>query len=277
MPDGPDDHGAGARVVFGALARCFLVASEAIPGPDIRAGRRGDLVYGATPIDLAGLNRIMHTHIDAVPDDADIDAVLEAVSIAPALTWWLPPGSASVELEGRLAARGFEADVDDDSAPAMWISLDGLPDPDFASGVTIEAARTVAEVRAACELAAAGFGMPADITAGFVDLFVRVAAGPSGMSGLFMARLEGRPVATALAVVAGDAAVIYNVATLPDARGRGIGGAVTLAALRDARSRGATLGVLESSEMGLSVYRRIGFREAGRFRILVRRDPGQSV
>jgi ribosomal protein S18 acetylase RimI-like enzyme len=88
---------------------------------------------------------------------------------------------------------------------------------------------------------------------------------------MLLARRSGQPVATALAVVDGDAVVIYNVATLPEARGRGIGAAITLAALRDARSGGATLGVLESSEIGYGVYRRIGFREAGRFRILVRR------
>ena len=90
------------------------------------------------------------------------------------------------------------------------------------------------------------------------------------MGGMLLARRNGQPVATALAVVDGDAVAIYNVATLPEARGRGIGGAITLAALRDARLGGATLGVLESSEMGYGVYRRIGFREAGRFRILVR-------
>jgi predicted acetyltransferase len=51
------------------------------------------------------------------------------------------------------------------------------------------------------------------------------------------------------------------VATLPEARGRGIATAVTLAALREAQRQGETVGVLHASEMAYSVYRRMGFAE----------------
>ncbi len=51
------------------------------------------------------------------------------------------------------------------------------------------------------------------------------------------------------------------MATLPEARGRGIATAVTLAALREARAQGETVGVLHASETAYSVYRRMGFAE----------------
>jgi ribosomal protein S18 acetylase RimI-like enzyme len=54
---------------------------------------------------------------------------------------------------------------------------------------------------------------------------------------------------------------IYDVATVPSARGQGIGTALTRDPLLAARARGYRVGVLEASEMGVSIYRRLGFRE----------------
>ena len=54
------------------------------------------------------------------------------------------------------------------------------------------------------------------------------------------------------------------VATLPSARRRGFGAAITLAALLDGRNLGYRIGVLQSSDQGFPVYRRMGFVEVCR-------------
>ena len=71
------------------------------------------------------------------------------------------------------------------------------------------------------------------------------------------------PSATASVLMCGEVAGIYLVGTLASARGRGLGSAVTLAALHHARERGARWGALQSSKMGESVYRAIGFVSHG--------------
>ncbi len=49
--------------------------------------------------------------------------------------------------------------------------------------------------------------------------------------------------------------------TVPDARRRGIGAAIALAALREARSLGYQAAVLGTSEMARGIYTRLGFRQ----------------
>ena len=58
---------------------------------------------------------------------------------------------------------------------------------------------------------------------------------------------------------------IYNVGTLPEARRRGIGTALTVIQLQDARERGCTTASLQSTPMAERLYARVGFRDLGQF------------
>ncbi|MEU5935030.1 GNAT family N-acetyltransferase [Micromonospora sp. NPDC047187] len=61
---------------------------------------------------------------------------------------------------------------------------------------------------------------------------------------------------------------LYFVGTQPEQRRRGIGAAMTRAALHLAGERGARTAALTSSAVGESVYRGLGFRPVGEFRLL---------
>lgn len=78
---------------------------------------------------------------------------------------------------------------------------------------------------------------------------------------LLLASVDGVPCGTALAVEHEHGLVISAVAVVPELRGRGIGAALTAAALDVAPDRPATLA---ASAAGLPVYRRLGFREVTR-------------
>ena len=85
----------------------------------------------------------------------------------------------------------------------------------------------------------------------------------------WVARLGGVTVGTSSIFLGAGVAGLYNVTTLPEARGQGIGAAVTLAALAAARDAGYHVAVLQASPMGFPVYARLGFREVCRIQSYV--------
>lgn len=72
------------------------------------------------------------------------------------------------------------------------------------------------------------------------------------------------PLAVGSHQVAGDVSEVVGVATLPVARRRGLGAAVTAALVADARARGVDLVFLSASDDAVArVYQRVGFRLVG--------------
>ena len=77
---------------------------------------------------------------------------------------------------------------------------------------------------------------------------------------LFIGRLNGQPVGTSIAIRSESASGVYNVGTLPMARRRGVGAALTWAAVEAGRAWGHDTIVLQSSAMGFAMYSAMGFR-----------------
>lgn len=78
--------------------------------------------------------------------------------------------------------------------------------------------------------------------------------------------VDGKAAACAMATVNYGAALIRWVSTHPAYRRRGFGSALALAAIQTGFDRGARLAVLESPSTGLTLFRRLGFAEIGRYR-----------
>lgn len=80
---------------------------------------------------------------------------------------------------------------------------------------------------------------------------------------------DGQMVATSILFLHEDVAGIYAVATMPDHRGKGLGAHVTAEPLRLAWEEGYRTGLLQASEMGAPVYKRIGFQTHGEMALYV--------
>jgi GNAT superfamily N-acetyltransferase len=81
---------------------------------------------------------------------------------------------------------------------------------------------------------------------------------------LLVARLDGESVSTAVAFDHDGDCGIYDVATLEQARNRGLATALTALQLHDAITRGCRTASVQSTPMGERVYLAVGFRDLGR-------------
>ena len=86
---------------------------------------------------------------------------------------------------------------------------------------------------------------------------------PTGVKRDYVAYLDGEPVAAvAILPVDGDASV-WDVGTLPRARGRGLAGRLLHRALWDARQEGCDISSLQATKLGEPVYARLGYQRHG--------------
>lgn len=99
------------------------------------------------------------------------------------------------------------------------------------------------------------------LMAGFYELYQSQGYGSDAPCHLFLGKVNNQPVATSRLFPAGGIAGIYHVATLPEARGRGFGTAMTLAAAHAGRELGYQVGGLFATPAGYPLYHRLGFQE----------------
>lgn len=169
---------------------------------------------------------------------------------------WVRDG-ADVALLDAARAAGLR----DAGGPPLQI-LAPIPDqPAPPTELHVSVAHAAADLDAHRTVVAAGFGMPPEVAASILGDGIL----DDDRLAVVVGRVDGEPVATALLCRTATTAGIYNVATVPAAQGRGYGAAVTWAAVSEGARRGCDHAVLQASEMGYPVYRRMGFADGGRY------------
>ncbi|MGH3134055.1 MAG: GNAT family N-acetyltransferase [Gaiellaceae bacterium] len=121
----------------------------------------------------------------------------------------------------------------------------------------------------AAKVAAAGGGVPLEF---MLPLYAPGVLELAGFA-VHVGRVDGEPVTTAMGYQTDKDVAIFSVATPPEHRRRGFGGAITAHAARAAFDDGADLAWLQTSEMGESVYRGLGFRHVEMHFMLARPSP----
>ena len=93
----------------------------------------------------------------------------------------------------------------------------------------------------------------------------------------YIARTDEGIVSTALGLTLDGVTGIFNVVTPPEHRGRGYGSALTSRAARDGFDAGSNFAFLQSSGIGRSVYRKLGFRDVEEYVLLTRPLPVEAA
>jgi GNAT superfamily N-acetyltransferase len=221
-------------------------------------------------------NGIVDARLVSEDSHGKIDEILKQLATYHVpMACMVTPSMQAAGIEQNLLAHGWQFD---DEAPGMAADLHKLNEHlSFASDLSIKEVVDGDMLKEWMRVMAAGSGMPDSAYELLLDVYARHGFAHGSSARFYLALLHEEPVATSLLFLSGGVAGIYNVATLPHARRQGIGAAVTLAALLEARATGYRIGVLQSSQMGLHVYRNLGFHEYCTFRLYFRADSSSRT
>ena len=141
----------------------------------------------------------------------------------------------------------------------MALGPQELPTSSFTpQGLEISTVEDKTKLRVWAHVFTLGYGLPPNWESAIFDMWFGL--GFDFPIRNYLGYLDGEPVATSTVFYGAGVAGIYDVATLPHSRGKGIGTALTLKPLLDAHEMGYHIGVLQSSEMGYNVYKKLGFK-----------------
>lgn len=211
-------------------------------------------------------NNVLHAQLPPDGIDARIEATLSPFkSRNLPVRWWTSPSTRPADLGKYLEAHGLTRMPD---VAGMAVHLPTLNEkPTKPSDLTVEQVNDVKTLDQWIQVLTIGLGVPVSVGTLFFDVLSSLGFGLPWRH--YIGWRMGKPVACSSLLLGGGVAGIYFVATVPQARGQGIGTALTLVPLLEAHAMGYRIGVLGSTQMGLSVYRRLGFREYCQFGIYV--------
>jgi GNAT superfamily N-acetyltransferase len=240
-----------------------------------------DVSWGVAPVADTFRNVVLAARLAEPDADRRIGELAEAYrSAGTGFVWWVAPSDTPVDLGARLARAGLSLEG---SAPAMAADLADVPlDEPPPAGLEVVPVTDAASLEEFLAVIAADWlewtgGEYTPVQLQTLDAWrreipARFAREPVPLR--WIGRVDGSVVATSRVCIGAGVAGLYAISTLGPFRGRGFGRALTIAALRAAASIGLRIGVLQSSDLGYGVYRKLGFRELFTYDVWVHPGPG---
>lgn len=223
----------------------------------VKVHENNNLRWLESDIPFPPLNGVWHTQLEPKHVKSTILPLIErAKSLNLPMLWWVGPTSQPSDLGIQLEDYDF---TNIEQVPGMAINLDTL-DEQFSTpeDITIQRINDLDLLKAWGEIFVKGGELPEFMLQPASE---RLRYANPDIVYTYMGWLDGTPVATSQMVLANGVAGLYNIGTLPEARRRGIGAKMTLLPLVFARSQGYKIGVLTASDMGIGMYRSLGFKE----------------
>ncbi|MEI6797279.1 MAG: GNAT family N-acetyltransferase [Methanomassiliicoccales archaeon] len=239
--------------------------------PGIHRKQEPGMITYATGLPLPMLNGILGAGFSGGELELKIKTAMAPFEEGGLPMMWALGPSTSKELDGCLEAQGLTLES---VAPGMALDLVDLERRPLPPGLDIQVVEDMGSLEACIDITGHVFGIPEDAMGGWGDIIRGYGLGPPHR--WFLGCLDGKPISASLLVQHEKVAGIYNVATLKEARGRGVGSAMTRVPLLSAKDAGYGVAVLEASEMGRPIYEKLGFKKLCEFRIFTWSpgDPG---
>jgi ribosomal protein S18 acetylase RimI-like enzyme len=188
-------------------------------------------------------------------------------------TWQTSALDRPTDLAARLSAAGF---LRVNVLPAMTLDLAPFsPAPAPPRYVEVAEVNDAADVEA--WLTARNENHPLDAASRAAWIRTQPSQLDPGLRQFVARESSGQPVGSMTLFIDGDVAGLYHVDVIPSARGRGVGTSMTRTALAAARRSGARLAVLTSTELGMHLYRPLGFQPVHDGNVVVWSPPEDQL
>lgn len=178
----------------------------------------------------------------------------------------LPDAPAPVVAD-QLKSAGF---VFAEHMPRMAMDLEHLKPSEIPEDHEFVRITTPAQSAQWVDAFAAGYELPRPVAALFAPDAAPLDPSIDAPAQFFAILKRGRMVSTSMVYMRDGVAGIYCISTAPQERGRGLGAFVTAQTLRVAGAQGYAVGILQASEAGHPIYRKLGFAEFGAMSLFVR-------
>jgi GNAT superfamily N-acetyltransferase len=220
-----------------------------------------DMLWTITDIPFPMFNAVFRAHLSD-PDAAIKAAIARCSRRNVPMMWWTGPSTQPTKLGIALEASGFTGE----EVTGMAANLRSLPrEVSTPSDLVIQRVTDIETMKKWCHVLCVGFEMPDFVGEAFLDFLCNIGFDSQSTVRHYIGCLNDKPISTSLMFLGAGVAGIYCVATVPEARKVGIGSAITLMPLHEARTLGYRAGILHASHMGINVYRSLGFREYCKF------------
>jgi GNAT superfamily N-acetyltransferase len=171
--------------------------------------------------------------------------------------WFVTPMSNPKNLQNILKDHGF---IYQNKWNAMAIDLKTVPKSfNIPEGMEIKEVLNLEELKTWTDVLVKSFEFP-EIVESYKKYFINLGTRNLNFHH-YLGIFNGKPVTSAVLFKGEGAAGIFYIGTMPDVRRKGIAKAMVYYILNEAKNEGYNLSVLQASEMGYPLYKKIGFKK----------------
>ncbi len=203
-------------------------------------------------------NRIFMANFNESNLSANIEQIVSRIKkLNISASWYITPQSHPASLQNILKDYSFTYK---ENWNAMAVNLENIPESfNFPEGMEIKEVLNLDELKTWTDILVKSFEFP-EIIQSYKKYFINAGL-ESPNSHYYLGFLNEKPVATGILFDGEGAAGLFYIGTVPKARRKGIAKTMVYYLLNEAKNRGYPISILQASEMGYPVYKKIGFKK----------------